>query len=95
MSKLKTKVDDLDVANLKPVSIDSKKLSDGVSREVIKNTKFSRLNTWINNLENNIPYAFTLIKTNQYNADKQSLEKNWEMLRIRYVTLWFSDYSSS
>ena len=95
MSKLKTKVDDLDVANLKPVYIDSKILSDGVSREVIKNTKFSRLNTWINNLENNIPYAFTLIKTNQYNADKQSLEKKWEMLRIRYVTLWFSDYSSS
>ena len=87
MSKLKTKVDDLDVANLKPVSIDSKKLSDGVSREVIKNTKFSRLNTWINNLENKIPYAYTLTKTNQYNEDKQSLEKKLKMLRIRYVTL--------
>ena len=46
-----------------------------MSKEVIKNTKFNKLNTKVNNLVNKIPGATTLIYINQYNTDKQSLEK--------------------
>ena len=60
--------------------IDLKKLSDIVSKEVIKSTKFNKLNTKVNNLENKIPDASTLIQTNQYNTDKQSLGKKYDML---------------
>ena len=45
LSNLKTKVNDLDVGKLKTVPVDLKKLSDVVDNEVIKNTKFSILNT--------------------------------------------------
>ena len=39
---LKTKVDDLDVGNLKTVPVDLEKLSDVVDNEVVKNTKFNK-----------------------------------------------------
>ena len=78
LNNLKTKVDHLDVGKLKTVSVDLKKLSDVVDDEVVKNTKFSSLKTKINNSENKIPHATTLIHINQYNTDKQNLEKkNW------------------
>ena len=32
---------------------------------------YNKLNTKVNNLENNIPVATTLIHINQYNTDKQ------------------------
>ena len=67
LNNLKTKVDDLDVGNLK-------KLSD-VDNEVVKNTKFNTPKAKVNNLENKIPDATTLIHINQYKTDKQSLEK--------------------
>ena len=57
-----------------------KKLSDVVDNEVVKNTKFSRLKTKVNNLEKKIPNATTLIHINQYNTDKQKIEKKIEML---------------
>ena len=37
----------------------------------------------MNNLENKIPDASTLIQTIQYNTDKQNLEKKIENLRIK------------
>ena len=43
MIKLKTKLDNLDVGKLKPVPVDLKKLSDVVPKEVVKNTKFNKL----------------------------------------------------
>ena len=72
---MKTKVDDLDVAKLKTVPIDLKKLRDVLSKEVVENTKFKKLNTKINSLEKKIPDATTLIHINQYNTNKQNLEK--------------------
>ena len=50
-TNLKTKADDLDVGKLKTVPADLKKLSDVVDNEVVKNTKFNKLNTSINRLE--------------------------------------------
>ena len=47
-----------------------KKLSDVVSKEVAKNTKFNTINTKANYLEKKIPDASTLIQTNQYYTDK-------------------------
>ena len=74
MNNLKTKVDDLDVGELKTVPIDLKKLSDVVDKQqVVKNTNFNRLQTKVNNLRNKIPGATILIHINQYNVDKQNL----------------------
>ena len=44
-NNLKTKVDDLDVAKLKTIPIDLKKLSDVVDSKAVKNTKFNTLKT--------------------------------------------------
>ena len=51
LNNLKTKVDDLDVGNLKTVPIDLKKLSDVVDNNVVKNTKSNTLKTKVNSLE--------------------------------------------
>ena len=52
LNNLKTKVDDLKVDKLKTVPVNLKKLSDVVSKVVIKNTKFNKGNTKVNSLEN-------------------------------------------
>ena len=71
----KTKVEDLDVGKLKTVPVDLKKLNDVVDNKVIENAKFNTLKTTVNSLERKIPDATTLIQLNQYNTDKQNLEK--------------------
>ena len=48
--------------------------------EFVKNTKFNTLNTKVNKLDKKIPNATTLIHINQYNTDKQNLEKKLKML---------------
>ena len=75
LNNLKRKVDDLDVAKLKNVPVDCKKLSDVVANEVVKNTKFNTLKTTVKSLEKKVPDKITLIHINQYNSDKQNLEK--------------------
>ena len=47
-SSLKTKVDDLDVENLKTAPVDLKKLSDVVIKGFVKNAKFNKKNTKVN-----------------------------------------------
>ena len=84
LNNLKTKVDNLDVDKLKTVPVDFKKLSDVVHNEVVKNTKFNTLRIEVNNLEKKTPNATTLIHINQYNTDKQNLEKKIEMLIKKY-----------
>ena len=74
LNNLKTKVDDLSVGKLKTVSADLKKLSNVVDNAVVKNTKFNKLKTNVNNLEKKIPDATTLIQINRYNAEKQNSE---------------------
>ena len=74
-NNLNTKVDYLDVGNLKTVPKDFKKLSDVVDEEVVKNTKFNTLNMKLNNLRKNVPVVSTLIQTNQCNTEKQNLQK--------------------
>ena len=64
LNNLKTEVDDLDVGKLKTVPIDLKDLSNVVSKEVVKSTKFNKLKTKLNNLEKKIPDATTLIHIN-------------------------------
>ena len=48
---LKTKVDDLDVGNLKTVPVYIIKLSDIVNKEVVKSKRINKLNTKVNHLE--------------------------------------------
>ena len=52
-----------------------KKSSDVVDNEVVKNTKFNALKTKVNSSEKKIPDATTLIHVNQYNTDKENLDK--------------------
>ena len=79
LNDLKTKVDDLDVGKLKTVLINLNKLSDVVDDEVVANTIFNTLKAKVNNLQNKIPDATTLIHINQYNTDKQNIEKNGDV----------------
>ena len=58
--------------------MDLKKLIDVVDNEVVKNTKFNTLKRKVNNLVRKIPYTTTLVHINQYNTDKQNLEKKIE-----------------
>ena len=60
-NNLKTKEDELDVGKLKTVPVYLKKLSDVVDNEVVKNTKFNKLKTKLNSLEEKIPDASNLI----------------------------------
>ena len=46
-----------------------------VDNEVVKNTKLNTIKTKVNNLEKKITDATTLIQINQYNTDKQNLQK--------------------
>ena len=84
MNNLKTKVDDLDVGKLKTVPVDLKKLSDVIENEVVKNREFNTLKTKVNRSEKKIPEATTLIHINQYNTDKQNLEKKIEDVDKKY-----------
>ena len=61
-----------------------KKLSDVVYSEVAKNTKFNTLKTKVNNLENNIPDATTLMYINQYRRDEHNLEKKIRDIDKKY-----------
>ena len=70
MNNLYTKVNDLDIVNLKTVPVNLKKLSDVVDNEVVKNSKFNTLNTKVNDLEKKISNATSIVYINQYNTDK-------------------------
>ena len=69
LNNLKTEVDHLYVDKLKTVFVNLRKLSDKVSKEVAKNTKFNKTNMKVNNLVNKIPDVSILTQTNQYNTE--------------------------
>ena len=68
LNNLKTKLDDVDVGELRSVPVDLEKLSNVVDNEVvigfIKNRKFNTLKTKVNNLEKKISDKNTLIHIN-------------------------------
>ena len=68
LNNLKTKIDDVDVGELRSVPVDLEKLSNVVDNEVvidfIKNRKFNTLKTKVNNLEKKISDKNTLIHIN-------------------------------
>ena len=73
LNNLKTKIDDLDAGKLNIVSVDLTKISDVVDKLVVKNIKFNTL----------ISDATTLIHINQYNVNKQILEKKKSEMLIK------------
>ena len=75
LNNLKAKVDGLDAGKLKTVSVDLKKITDVVVHEVVKNRTFNTLKTKVSRLEKKISDATTLIHIDEYNTDKQNLEK--------------------
>ena len=52
--------------------------------KLLKNTNFNTIKTKVNNLENKIPDATILVHINQYNTDKQNLEKEIENVDKKY-----------
>ena len=94
LNNLETKVDDLDVGKLKTVPVDVKKSSDVVDNEVVNKTKLNTLKRKVNNLHKKIPDATSLIHINQYNTDKQNLEKDiGDFDKKNTRCEWFSDYN--
>ena len=87
LDNLKTEVEDLGDDKLKTFPVGLEELSDVVSKEVVKNSKFNKLNSKVNKLANNIPDAIILISINQQNTDKQSLEKKVGDVGKNYVIL--------
>ena len=59
-----------------------KKLSDVLSKEVVNKIVCNKLNTKVNNLENKIPNATSLIHLNQCNTYKQNLEKKMMIKKL-------------
>ena len=55
LSNLKTKIDELDIGNLKTILIELKKFSDVVSREVEEKTVYDELNAKTSTLGKKIP----------------------------------------
>ena len=54
----------------------------------MKNTIFNTVKTKVNNLGKIIPDAATLIHINQYNTDKQNMEKkNWVVDKKYRITV--------
>ena len=49
---------------MKTVPVGLKELSDVVSKEVVKKTVYSKLNTKVNNLENKFPDTNLIVNTN-------------------------------
>ena len=72
LNNLKTKLDELDVGELKTIPIALKRISDAVKIEVAKNTKLNTLKWRVNKLNKKFFDTTTLIDINQYNADKQN-----------------------
>ena len=66
-----SKVDDLDVGKLESVPINFKNASDVVHNEVVKNIKFNRVKTKVNNLGKKISDTTTNINS------KKIRKKNW------------------
>ena len=58
-----------------------------MKNEVVENIKFNTLKTKVNKLDKKISDATTLIQINQYNTEKQNLEKKLETLRKIYQTV--------
>ena len=46
-----------------------------MSKEVVKNRKFNKLNRKVNSLEDKISDAITIFHINQYNTDKKMEKK--------------------
>ena len=65
LDNLKIEVEDLDVDKLKTFPVYLKELGDVVSKQVVKYSKFNKLNLKLNNLDNSIPDATILIHINQ------------------------------
>ena len=53
LDNLRIEVEDLDVDKLKTFPVDLKELGVVVSKEVVKNSKFNKLNSKVSNLEKN------------------------------------------
>ena len=65
LDNLRIEVEDLDVDKLDTFPVDLEELGVVVSKEVVKNSKFNKLNSKVNNSDNSIPDATIWIPINQ------------------------------
>ena len=78
LNNLKTKVGNLDDDKLKTVPFDFKNFFDVVNKEVLRKTKYNKLNSKVDDLEDKNPKASTLTQINPCNADNQNLKRTIE-----------------
>ena len=69
VANLKTKVDKLDIDNLKPVPTDLSKLSDVVKNDAVKKTDYNKLVTKVDNIDTS-----GLVKKTDYNTKITEIE---------------------
>ena len=69
LANLKTEVDKLDIDKLKPLPDDVSKLSNVVTNEVIRKTKYNRLVTKVDNIDTS-----DFVLKSKYNTDETQLE---------------------
>ena len=74
---MKSKVDELDVDKLVPVSVDLSKLSDVVKIDVVKKDVY---NAEIKNIEDKIPDIMNLAANTALNSNKMKLKKKYLVL---------------
>ena len=75
VNSLNAQAYDLDIDKLKTVLIKLEELTDIVALKVVKDSKFNKLNTKVNSLQNTIPNATTFIHINQSNTDNKGCKK--------------------
>ena len=78
LNNLKTKVGNLDDGKLKTVPFDLKIFFNVVNKEVLRKTKYNKLNSKVDDLEDRNPKASILTQINPCNADNQNLERTIE-----------------
>ena len=91
LHNLKTKLDDLDADKLETVPLDLKNLSDGVHKQVVKNTKFNTLKSKVNKLDLKLTDATTLSAKLNTTHKNRIWEKALKMSINKYLILVATD----
>ena len=78
-------------SNTYKLDVSLKKLSDAVYNDVVKKVLLTRLNPKVDVLENKVSRTFKLIYKNQYDTDKQNLEK--KRLKMLIKNTWYQWFS--
>ena len=83
LASLKTKVDNLDVDNIKNFFVDLSKLSNAVDNGVFKKTVYGKFPVKVTAIDTKITSTSRLVTKIQYDSEKHGLEKKIEDVNKR------------